>query len=240
MVRGKCLSSHVHERELPGPGQHATRQVPRHTLESGLSAWRFVADTGLTRPAQTPPGALRPRSVVGPASTRAVLPEREPLQFGFARPDRLTTVRRLCEPLSLGSVGEKNRRATATPIRWNIPATEMNCWAIQAEVAELTQALGVAAVELRVWKKFADGRLGPYAELLPIQLGPCGCWRSAVEMAPPWARLDSTRPSGLGPVVAAAGVDSLISDIGLTGAGLPTAVRSLRSLVHQLHRLPRQ
>ncbi|WP_269204042.1 transposase [Nocardioides sambongensis] len=31
----------------------------------------------------------------------------------------------------------------------------------EAEVADLTQALGEAAVELRVWKKSAEGRLGP-------------------------------------------------------------------------------
>ncbi|RKE22143.1 transposase [Streptomyces sp. TLI_171] len=30
-----------------------------------------------------------------------------------------------------------------------------------AQVADLTQALGEAAVELRVWKKSAEGRLGP-------------------------------------------------------------------------------
>ncbi len=32
---------------------------------------------------------------------------------------------------------------------------------LEAEVAELTQALGEAAVDLRVWKKSAEGRLGP-------------------------------------------------------------------------------
>jgi transposase len=32
---------------------------------------------------------------------------------------------------------------------------------LEAEVAELTQALGEAHVELRVWKKSAEGRLGP-------------------------------------------------------------------------------
>lgn len=32
---------------------------------------------------------------------------------------------------------------------------------LEAEVAELTQALGEDAVELRVWKKSAEGRLGP-------------------------------------------------------------------------------
>ncbi|HZH21436.1 MAG TPA: transposase [Geodermatophilus sp.] len=32
---------------------------------------------------------------------------------------------------------------------------------LEAEVAELTQALGEAAVELRVWKRSAEGRLGP-------------------------------------------------------------------------------
>jgi transposase len=32
---------------------------------------------------------------------------------------------------------------------------------LEAEVAELTQALGEAAVELRVWKKSVEGRLGP-------------------------------------------------------------------------------
>jgi transposase len=32
---------------------------------------------------------------------------------------------------------------------------------LEAEVTELTQALGETAVELRVWKKSAEGRLGP-------------------------------------------------------------------------------
>jgi transposase len=32
---------------------------------------------------------------------------------------------------------------------------------LEAEVAELTQALGEAAVEIRVWKKSAEHRLGP-------------------------------------------------------------------------------
>jgi transposase len=32
---------------------------------------------------------------------------------------------------------------------------------LEAEVAELTSALGEAAVELRVWKKSAEHRLGP-------------------------------------------------------------------------------
>ena len=32
---------------------------------------------------------------------------------------------------------------------------------LEAEVVELTQALGEARVELRVWKKSAEGRLGP-------------------------------------------------------------------------------
>ena len=32
---------------------------------------------------------------------------------------------------------------------------------LEGEVADLTQALGEAAVELRVWKKSAEGRLGP-------------------------------------------------------------------------------
>ena len=32
---------------------------------------------------------------------------------------------------------------------------------LEAKVADLTQALGEAAVELRVWKKSAEGRLGP-------------------------------------------------------------------------------
>ena len=31
---------------------------------------------------------------------------------------------------------------------------------LEAEVADLTQALGEAAVEIRVWKKSAEGRLG--------------------------------------------------------------------------------
>jgi len=32
---------------------------------------------------------------------------------------------------------------------------------LAAQVEDLTQALGEAAVELRVWKKGAEGRLGP-------------------------------------------------------------------------------
>ncbi|WP_261623339.1 helix-turn-helix domain-containing protein [Nesterenkonia marinintestina] len=32
---------------------------------------------------------------------------------------------------------------------------------LEAEVADLTQALGEAAVELRVWKRSAEGLLGP-------------------------------------------------------------------------------
>ena len=32
---------------------------------------------------------------------------------------------------------------------------------LEAEVEDLTRALGEAAVELRVWKKSAEGRLGP-------------------------------------------------------------------------------
>jgi transposase len=32
---------------------------------------------------------------------------------------------------------------------------------LEAEVTELTQALGEAAVELRVWKRSTEGRLGP-------------------------------------------------------------------------------
>ena len=32
---------------------------------------------------------------------------------------------------------------------------------LEAEVADLTQALGDPAVEIRVWKKSAEGRLGP-------------------------------------------------------------------------------
>ncbi|MEU6067714.1 helix-turn-helix domain-containing protein [Streptomyces sp. NPDC047082] len=32
---------------------------------------------------------------------------------------------------------------------------------LEAQVADLTQALGEAAVELRVWEKSAEGRLGP-------------------------------------------------------------------------------
>jgi len=32
---------------------------------------------------------------------------------------------------------------------------------LEEEVADLTQALGEAAIEVRVWKKSAEGRLGP-------------------------------------------------------------------------------
>jgi transposase len=36
---------------------------------------------------------------------------------------------------------------------------------LEAEVADLTRALGEAAVEIRVWKKSAEGRLGPVRTL---------------------------------------------------------------------------
>src|SRR3954452_5128267 len=42
---------------------------------------------------------------------------------------------------------------------------------LEAEVTELTQALGEAAVELRVWKRSAEGRLGPSRTLVGIQRG---------------------------------------------------------------------
>ncbi|WP_223145195.1 IS3 family transposase [Actinotalea subterranea] len=41
---------------------------------------------------------------------------------------------------------------------------------LEAEVADLTQALGEAAVELRVWKKSAEGRLGPSRTLEVVRL----------------------------------------------------------------------
>ena len=41
---------------------------------------------------------------------------------------------------------------------------------LEAEVTELTQALGEAAVEIRVWKKSAEGRLGPSRDLEVIRL----------------------------------------------------------------------
>lgn len=40
---------------------------------------------------------------------------------------------------------------------------------LEAEVVELTQALGEAHVELRVWKKSAEGRLGPFEGLEVIR-----------------------------------------------------------------------
>jgi transposase len=42
--------------------------------------------------------------------------------------------------------------------RWGPTSREEQ---LQAQVEDLTQALGEAAVELRVWKKSAEGRLGP-------------------------------------------------------------------------------
>ncbi|CAN5584487.1 hypothetical protein BH24ACT13_BH24ACT13_08870 [soil metagenome] len=36
---------------------------------------------------------------------------------------------------------------------------------LEAEVADLTRALGEAAVEIRVWKESAEGRLGPLRTL---------------------------------------------------------------------------
>ncbi len=41
---------------------------------------------------------------------------------------------------------------------------------MSAEVAGLTQALGEAAVEIRVWKKSAEGRSGPFEDLEVIRL----------------------------------------------------------------------
>jgi hypothetical protein len=47
--------------------------------------------------------------------------------------------------------------------RAGIEAGKSTSWEqqLEVEVAELTQALGEAAVEIRVWKKSAEGRLGP-------------------------------------------------------------------------------
>ena len=52
---------------------------------------------------------------------------------------------------------EAGRRALATGGSGTSSREEQ----LEAEVADLTQALGEAAVELRVWKKSAEGRLGP-------------------------------------------------------------------------------
>ncbi|MBC9955553.1 helix-turn-helix domain-containing protein [Yimella sp. cx-51] len=48
---------------------------------------------------------------------------------------------------------------------------------LEAEVADLTQTLGEAAVELRVWKKSAEGRLGA--------LHTCGGGRCSGWLSPP-------------------------------------------------------
>jgi transposase len=49
---------------------------------------------------------------------------------------------------------------------------------LEAEVAELTQALGEAAVEIRVWKKERGGSVGPFEDLEVIRVeagGPPAC-----------------------------------------------------------------
>jgi transposase len=53
---------------------------------------------------------------------------------------------------------EAGRQALATGGASGPSACEAQ---LEAEVADLTQALGEAAVELRVWKRSAEGRLGP-------------------------------------------------------------------------------
>lgn len=47
--------------------------------------------------------------------------------------------------------------------RTGIDAGKSTSWEqqLEAEVAELAQALGEAAVEIRIWKKSAEDRLGP-------------------------------------------------------------------------------
>ncbi|MGH3504965.1 MAG: transposase [Nocardioidaceae bacterium] len=57
---------------------------------------------------------------------------------------------------------------------------------LEAEVADLTQALGEAHVELRVWKKSAEGRLGPSTTSSPARL--CTATRTAGCRASPRSR----------------------------------------------------
>lgn len=47
----------------------------------------------------------------------------------------------------------------------------------EAEVADLTQALGDAHVELRVWKKSTEGRLGPHGRDIRTHRPPAACTR---------------------------------------------------------------
>ena len=61
---------------------------------------------------------------------------------------------------------------------------------LEAEVAELTQALGEAHLEARVWKKSAEGRLGP------SRTSRWSAWKRACR--PRGSASSSTCPSGPG------------------------------------------
>lgn len=58
------------------------------------------------------------------------------------------------------SVGANRHRSRWRPGSLG-PSTREEQLEAEAEVADLTQALGEAAVELRIWKKLAEGRLAP-------------------------------------------------------------------------------
>jgi transposase len=55
---------------------------------------------------------------------------------------------------------------------------------LEAQVVDLTQALGEAAVELRVWKKSAEGRLGPSRTSRSDRVSPmCVGWGAFAQFA---------------------------------------------------------
>lgn len=81
----------------------------------------------------------------------------------------------LAGELSIGEAARRERVSEQSIGRWKADFLEAGKAALaagrsgpstreeqlEAQVEDLTQALGEAAVEIRVWKKSAEGRLGP-------------------------------------------------------------------------------
>ena len=88
------------------------------------------------------------------ADVEPALPSLEALQAMY-----LQSVRHVLQHTE--DVGEGFVKEVRNIHRGDAPQRAVRGQADQEEVAELTTALGEAAVEIRVWKKSAEGRLGP-------------------------------------------------------------------------------
>ena len=73
----------------------------------------------------------------------------------------LSTIRVLVSEQSIGRWKAEFLEAGKTALATGKSSPSTREAQLEAQVEDLTLALGEAAVELRVWKKSAEGRLGP-------------------------------------------------------------------------------